>query len=97
MSKRKENWITNKTRDLLKARKPHLWFLKCSDRFTLGLPDFIGVYKGRFFAIELKRPGLLARLLQKHVLKLIEGAGGATLSTDSLTEVNKFIGKLGRT
>lgn len=47
-----------------------------------GLPDLIGVYKGRFFAWELKRSRQEAAKkvgrirLQRHILKQIQRAGG---------------------
>ena len=47
-----------------------------------GIPDLIGCYKGQFFGWELKRSEAEARkntgriVLQKHILKLIQSAGG---------------------
>lgn len=36
---------------------PQLWCFKASEKFYSGIPDIIGCYRGKFFAIELKRPG----------------------------------------
>lgn len=47
-----------------------------------GLPDLIGCYKGQFFGWELKRSESEARkktgriVLQRHILQLIQRAGG---------------------
>jgi penicillin-binding protein-related factor A (putative recombinase) len=77
-----------------------LWYWKVSDKFTSGIPDFVGVYKGRFFAIELKKEGLrarigdkfgLARILQAVILRKIEKAGGLCLATDNIEDVRKLL------
>lgn len=47
-----------------------------------GIPDLIGCYKGRFFALELKRSKKEAEkktgriVLQKYTISLINKAGG---------------------
>ena len=47
-----------------------------------GIPDIIGCYKGRFFAMELKRSEKEASkrtgriVLQRYTLRLIQKAGG---------------------
>lgn len=43
-----------------------------------GVPDIIGSYRGRFFGIEVKRPGKQPTLLQDRRMKAIEKAGGKT-------------------
>ena len=92
---RTEGWITKKTNTLLKGyAKLGIWFYKVSDKFTSGIPDFIGVCNGRFFAIELKRPGGKAGKLQLFILDRIDRAGGATLVTDDFNEVKSFITSL---
>jgi len=89
---RTEAWLTKKTNKLLKSyAKRGIWFYKVADKFTAGIPDFIGVCNGRFFAIELKRPGAKAGQLQLFILDRIEKAGGATLTTDSFDDVKDFI------
>jgi len=89
---RLEKVITSKTKafleDLQKTEK--LWFFKVSDKFTSGIPDFVGVWRGRFFAIELKRQGGKPRLLQALILSRINKAGGLTLATDDFEDVKKL-------
>jgi len=95
LGKRTEAWITSKTKKLLDSyAKRGIWYYKVSDKFTIGIPDFIGVCNGRFFAIELKRPGAKARKLQAHVLARIEAAGGAVLATDDFATVESFVKRL---
>ena len=89
---RLEKVITSKTKDFLEDLKKidKLWFFKVSDKFTAGVPDFVGVWRGRFFAIELKREGGKPRLLQALILSRINKAGGLTLATDDFEDVKKL-------
>ena len=68
-----------------------MWFWKVSDRFSSGIPDFVGVFLGRFFAIELKATGKKPRKLQSYMLEKIRQAGGAVLAADNLEDVERFI------
>ncbi len=59
---------------------------------TVGLPDIIGCYRGRFVGLEVKVPGkedtLTAR--QKYILSVIKDAGGIAemvVSVDQALEV----------
>jgi len=85
-----EKHITKKTKVFLDSLTV-IWYWKVSDRFTSGVPDIVGVYMGRFFAIELKKPGKKASLLQAWTLKNIEEAGGKTLSTSKIEDVIEFM------
>lgn len=89
-----ERFITKKTKNFLtQLRKKGfpIYFNKISDRFTSGIPDVVGVCKGKAFYIELKDFGKKPRLLQAWQLKQVDKAGGATLATDDFCEVEKFI------
>lgn len=59
-----------------------------------GVPDIIGVYKGRFIAFELKDPNenntYCATKRQVAQLRRISKAGGVASVVDSLDQV-KFI------
>lgn len=53
-----------------------------------GIPDILACYKGRFIAIEVKRPeGGVTSPLQKLKLKQIEDAGGVAIVARSVEEV----------
>jgi len=41
-----------------------------------GVPDIVGVYRGRFIACETKMPGNEPSRIQQHRIKQIEAAGG---------------------
>lgn len=54
-----------------------------------GIPDFVGCYKGVFFAIEAKAPGKMSTLtpLQKQAIAGINGAAGWAIAADRLEPV----------
>jgi Holliday junction resolvase len=59
-----------------------------------GRPDLIGCYRGRFVAIEVKRPGEAPTKLQEHELQLWGMTGAVTMVATSLAEVKEMIGRL---
>jgi penicillin-binding protein-related factor A (putative recombinase) len=54
-----------------------IWFVKTQQVAIRGTPDILGCFRGRFFAIELKRD-LTSKIseLQRYNLKMIKKAGG---------------------
>jgi hypothetical protein len=52
--------------------------------------DFIGCYKGRFFAIETKRPGGVPTERQKMVTQCIKDAGGFSCWGDTIEQITTF-------
>lgn len=60
-----------------------------------GTPDLIGSLRGRFIAIEVKRPGGVVSPLQKAHLKLIRQAGGVAFVAYSLEDVKHILKKEG--
>jgi hypothetical protein len=61
-----------------------------------GIPDIIGVYKGRFCAFEVKMPGKEGETsrMQDAILKRIQMAGGIAMviteAYDALLELRKI-------
>ena len=56
------------------------WWYKSADKFTAGIPDILGVYNGKFIAIELKVKPNKPTPLQLHTLHLINiNNGSATV------------------
>lgn len=76
-----EHDFQKKVKARLKA-EPFLYEFTKEAAALRGIPDIIGCYKGRFFAWELKRSAKESRkltgriALQRHVLRLIQKAGG---------------------
>lgn len=52
-----------------------------------GVPDILACIKGRFVAIEVKRPGQKPRPIQISFLEAIEKKGGIAFWSDSLDKV----------
>lgn len=64
------------TKRLLKALKAHGHFWKISDRFRAGIPDIVGVYQGRFIAVEMKVDYRKVTPLQEHEIAMLQAHGG---------------------
>jgi len=45
-----------------------------------GVPDFVGVYKGRFISVEVKREGAKPTPIQERRMAEIRKAGGWTVA-----------------
>ncbi len=58
---------------------------------TAGLPDIIVCYKGKFLALEVKRPGGKLTKLQEKTIKDIKAAGGKACIVTSVEEVREIM------
>ena len=69
------------------------WTVKVITCNKNGTSDILACYKGRFIAIEVKRPGLLRNVskLQQYQIDRINGAGGIAFAADSLETVKEII------
>lgn len=76
---------------------PEIWVLKVvgSGVQSSGVPDVIMCVKGRFVAIELKRPDGKGKLsdIQKAQIERIRRAGGRAETVSSFEEFKKIIGE----
>lgn len=57
---------------------PQSHWIKIQMVATRGVPDFLGVVRGRFVALELKTEGGRATKLQAHWLEKLNAAGAFT-------------------
>lgn len=72
------------------AGKPR--YLRAGPR---GVPDIVGILPGgRFFAVEVKRPGEKPTQYQLAALTRINAAGGVAFWTDDPAEVNRVLDHL---
>jgi hypothetical protein len=57
-----------------------IWFYKpyMAGYGKSGVPDIVGVYRGKFFSIEVKRPGKNPTMIQGRRMQEIAKAGGKT-------------------
>jgi hypothetical protein len=70
-----ERQVKKLVRDVLTGRS--WFFMPVAGRFgAAGVPDFVGVRKGLFFAVETKRAGGSMTKLQKIVSTTIKEHGG---------------------
>jgi hypothetical protein len=58
---------------------------------TAGIPDIIICYKGKFVALEAKRPGGKLTKLQEKTIKDIRAAGGKAYVVSSVDEVKEIM------
>lgn len=73
---------------------PNCWYYMpvASVMNRIGLPDFLGLYNGRFFAIEAKAGKNQPTGLQAYVLGQIRDAGGvACVVRDEQTMYNFLV------
>ena len=61
-----------------------------------GIPDIVGVYKGRFIACETKMPGNKPSAIQQHRISQIEAAGGLCVVAYSVEEAEELLKRLER-
>lgn len=79
-------YIDKKLKDL----GPDCWYFKpvSIGMGTHGVPDFIGCYKGMFFAIEAKKPRGKPTALQVQCIEKISVAEGIVHVVDSEETMN---------
>lgn len=70
---------------------PDMWFYKASDRFIAGVPDLVGCYAGRLWAIELKVGDNKPTKLQEFTMGQMCKAGAMVTVAWTLEEVKDFM------
>lgn len=80
-----EGQLKFKIKEFLKSLGTDCWyFMPVPTGYgRKGIPDFIGCYKGRFFAVETKAPGKKPTAWQKHELSDIDEARGYIITADN--------------
>ncbi len=56
-----------------------------------GWPDIICCFKGRFFGVEVKQPGMKATPLQEFKMQEIAAAGGLVVVATSVEDVQAYL------
>lgn len=62
---------------------------------TVGIPDIIGCYRGRFFALELKAPDGKVSPMQERIIRLIRAAGGRAEVCRTIDDACRVIEDIG--
>lgn len=93
-----ESAVKRQVAKALSEHWPRVYFVKQTSDQPSGTPDLMVCYRGRFIAMELKRPGGNPTTLQQWRMAQIREAGGIALSVSSkdaalfaLTEVDREI------
>ena len=88
-----EAQLTIQIRELLRARGIFHWkSWQGPMSQPRGVADIIGCYQGRFFAIEIKRPGRKATPEQARFLSEVCKANGIAFVAHSVEEVKGGLG-----
>lgn len=83
--------ITKKIMKTLKAMGAFCYKTHGAADSQRGLPDIVCCYQGRFFGLEVKRPGRQATPLQAHTLEQIKLAGGVAGVVHSVEEALQLL------
>jgi len=70
---------------------PRCWAVKFPGVLRRGVPDVLVCYRGRFVAIEIKRPGQSPTKLQRAVIQQIQDASGIADVVCALDEVRAIL------
>ncbi|ANA85741.1 endonuclease [Gordonia phage Cozz] len=73
-------------RKALEERGAFMFKIHGGPTMMAGLPDLIGVWHGRFIAVEVKMPGNGPSKIQERVMDRIRQAGGRVVVAHSVPE-----------
>lgn len=78
---------------LLKATPGLYYFMPVQAGMGASTLDYLGCYRGKFFAIETKAPGKKPTDRQNMIIERIRQCGGAVFVIDGdITELKQWIG-----
>ena len=86
-----ETHIVRRIREWLKDQ-PDVWFVKTfGGPGLVGTPDILACVRGRFVAMEVKKPGAYPTPIQKRHIETITKVGGHAAIVRSLEEAQQVI------
>ncbi|WNN95763.1 VRR-Nuc domain protein [Gordonia phage Fribs8] len=83
--------LGRKIRAALEAEGAFMFKVHGSALMMAGLPDLIGVYHGRFIAVEVKMPGNTTSAIQDRVIDKIRKAGGRVVVAYNVDDALKVL------
>lgn len=92
-----EGRIKRKVSATLKAHPELYYFMPVPSGFGESSLDYLGCYRGRFFAIETKAPGKKPTARQEQCIAAITRAGGAVFVIDGDESLQDLINWLDAT
>lgn len=89
----KESQLRTKIVKALRERGGFWAVIHQSGTQIIGLPDIVGVYRGRFYGIEVKRPGKERTLTERQarILNDIRDAKGRSGVVTSVDDALRFL------
>lgn len=75
-----EGKLARKIISMLHEHGAYAWKNHGNEFMPVGLPDIVGVYRGRMIAIEVKMPGNDLAPMQVYRIERIRTAGGLVLA-----------------
>ena len=87
-----ESKIQKKIIDYLKSKGAYV--VKTIRTNRNGTPDLLCCYRGRFIAVECKRPGKELDALQKYHREQIRKAGGVSIKADDLHAIDQLLPRI---
>ena len=93
-----EKKVKTKVVAILKELGAYYFYASTGGYGASGVPDIIGCYKGRFFAIECKAGGGKTTALQdKNIAQIIAQGGLAiVVNEDNMEDVNELLRRIER-
>lgn len=92
MSQTPEGRVKKKVSTFLKSVEGIYYFMPVPSGYGESSLDYLGCYRGRFFAIETKKPGGKPTERQEKIIALIKRSGGAVFVIDGdITELTDWI------
>jgi hypothetical protein len=82
MKKVKEKWVKEQVVKVLKKLEAYYFYPVANGYMSVGIPDIVACYRGKFFGIECKANGNKPTVLQCKNLCAISVAGGMSLLID---------------
>lgn len=92
MKAKTEKEIVGEIRELLRFLNIFHWKVFTGPTNLPGISDFLGCYKGKFLAIEVKRDGREPTELQATFLEEVRRAGGIGFVARSVDDVIQALG-----
>ena len=91
-----EGKIKKKVSTYLRSIDGLWYFMPVPGGYGQSTLDYIGCYRGRFFAIETKAPGNKPTERQKHIMQAILASGGRcfVIDSDELGELQLWIASI---
>jgi hypothetical protein len=95
MASTPEGKIKKKVSDLLKSTPGCYYFMPVPGGFGMTTLDYVGCYRGMFFAIETKKPGGKPTPRQNQIIGTMQAANAAVFVIDGdTTELAAWFSKV---